>query len=143
MIPRFQLRDTLPKIFKNPDFWLIAVYYAIVDATADVNRIILREAFDQYGVTSKMAGIAGFISAVVCIVAINSCGVCSSRIRQIKLLLLISGIGTLFILGLTLIFIKLESAYGLMLTTPALTLSIKYASPLVYELVSEICFPVS
>ena len=107
MIPRLKLRDTLSSLFKHCDFWLLGIFLALIDSTADVSRIIVKQAFGQYGVTSKMVGIAGIISAIVSLIAVNSCGVCSSRLRQIKLLLLISGVSTLFILALTLIFIKL------------------------------------
>lgn len=45
LISRFTLRETLPKIFKNCDFILMGLFYGIIDATADVNRIMMREAF--------------------------------------------------------------------------------------------------
>ena len=89
-----------------------------------------------------MVGIAGLISVVVTLIFMNLCGSCSSRIRRMKLLMMFSGVGTLFILALTLIFIKLRSPIGLILTTPALNIAVKYCTPLSYELIGEILFPI-
>lgn len=89
-----------------------------------------------------MVGVAALIAVFVGLFFMNLCGWSSSRLRQFKFLLMTCGVGNLVIITLTLLFIQIHSPYGLALTFPAYSAFTKFATPLVYELIAEICFPI-
>ncbi len=141
-LPRTPLCATMRSLFCDGNFFLLSFYYAIIDSAQDIYRIIILTGFGAYGVTSSMVASTSLAASFVMVFSMNLCGCLSSRVKRIKVFLLLCAVSSCFIFLLCLIFIHLRFPLGLALVPIFSSLANKPPSPLIYELVAESSFPV-
>ena len=91
-IPRAPLKQTISALVKNKGFIILALFLAITDGGNDAFRTILREGFSKYGMSSHLLSISGIISSAAVFVAVNIVACLSSKVRKIKIFLLVCGL---------------------------------------------------
>ena len=141
-MPRTPFCATFRDLFTNRDYLLVALYVAAIDGTNDTFRTIVRSAFANYGVTSDMVRVTSVV-AICLLPLLVLAGLFAARVKQVKKILQFCGIFATLLLGLMLIFIKLEFAWGLSLLVGFMVITNKVPIPLSLELLAELSFPVA
>lgn len=88
----------------------IALFIAFTDGIVDVYRIVMKDAFQNYGITSNSIGVYSLISVPFTILSINLSGYVAIKLKKEKGIML--GIGGLLLLLLISLFplMRLKSA---------------------------------
>ena len=110
LIERAKFFKTLKMLLCDRHFMFIALFVSIGDGLLDVYWIVMRDAFQNYGITSYSIGIYSLISVPFNLISMNIAGYIAGRINKEKGLLLFFG-GLFVILLIALIpLMSLKSA---------------------------------
>ena len=106
---RFQFCETLKRLFCNRDIEFLAIFVAITDAMLIAYRIIMRDAFRNFGITSRSVGIYSILSVPATLVMINLFGYFAGKLKTMKKILMFLGICTLFTILALVLLLQLRS----------------------------------
>lgn len=115
LIERTKFFRTIKILLTDRHFMFIALFVAFTDGILDVYRIMMRDAFKNYGITSNSIAIYSLISVPFSLLSINLIGFIAGKIKKGKLIMVI--VGALFFLCLValipLMSLRSANAFGL------------------------------
>ena len=82
---------------------------AITDAMLITYRIIMRDAFRDFGITSRSVGIFSILSVPATLAVVNLFGYFAGKLKTIKPIMMFLGFSTLFVLLATVLLLPLKS----------------------------------
>ena len=106
VLGRTQFTKTLKDLFNHRDFIFLTLFSAITDTMLVAFRLVMRDAFSNYGITSNSIALFSLISVPLTIGAITYSGYLAGAHKQFKTILVAIGF---LILALLILLIPLKN----------------------------------
>ena len=143
VITRTEFKKTLKELFCFRDFIFLTVFTAITDTMIVAYKLVMRDAFQSYAITSNSIAIFTLISVPFTIAAITLSGYLAGAHKLFKVLLTSIGFLILALLILLIPLKNLRSPIVFGIIQILIQISGPPSASLCFEMAAEISFPVS